>query len=56
MGPNRVDVSIPSPEVEKRPGFRNIVFSCYLEFQAMEIARKPSDSESNTPLLKAFRF
>jgi hypothetical protein len=48
-GPNKVDVSLPSPEDRNRPSFRNIVFSTYLEFLTMAKIHKPSDSEWYTP-------
>jgi hypothetical protein len=47
-GPNRVGVSLPSPEDGDRSSFRNVVFSRYLEFRTMDEAHKPSDSECST--------
>jgi hypothetical protein len=44
-GPNRVCVFLPKPEDENRPGFRNVVFSNYLESQMTDEAHTPSDSE-----------
>jgi hypothetical protein len=40
-----VDVSLPSHEDGNRSVFRNVVFSVYLEFRAMDRVQKPSDSE-----------
>jgi hypothetical protein len=34
-GPSRLVVSLPSPKDGNRSSFRNVVFSSYLEFQAM---------------------
>jgi hypothetical protein len=45
-GHNRVDVSRPSPQNGNKPGFRNITFYSYLEFQMMDKVHKPSDSKS----------
>jgi hypothetical protein len=45
MGPNRVGVSIPSPEDENKSCFRNTVFSSYLEFRTMKKVQEPSDFE-----------
>jgi hypothetical protein len=42
-GPNRVGVSIPSPEDGIRSNFRNVVFSSYLEFRTMGKVYEPSD-------------
>jgi hypothetical protein len=44
-GPNRVDISLPSTEDEKRSSVRNVVFSSYLEFQTIDKVQKTSDSE-----------
>jgi hypothetical protein len=43
-GPNRVDVSLPSPEDGNRSSFWSVVFSSYLEFWAKEKVQKPSNS------------
>jgi hypothetical protein len=40
-GPNRVGVSPPPSEDGNKSSFRNIVFSSYLEFRAMNKSRKP---------------
>jgi hypothetical protein len=53
-GPNRVYVSLPSPEKGNRSSFRNVVF-WYLEFQAMNKFQKPSSSECYTTTLKPLR-
>jgi hypothetical protein len=45
MGPNRVGVSLPSPEDENRSSFRNVVFSTYLKFLAMGKAQKPCNPD-----------
>jgi hypothetical protein len=42
-GPNKVDVSLPSPEDGNRFIFRNIVFSSYLEFRRMDKIQNASD-------------
>jgi hypothetical protein len=47
-GPNRVDVSLFSPEDGKRSNFRNLMFSSYLEFFTMDKVHKPSDSENKS--------
>jgi hypothetical protein len=44
-GPNRVGVSLPSPEDGNRSSFRDVVFSGYLEFQTMDRVLKLSESE-----------
>jgi hypothetical protein len=43
--PNRVGVSLLSPEDGNRPSFRNVVFSSYLEFQTIDKMHKLRDSE-----------
>jgi hypothetical protein len=48
--PNRVGVSLPSPEDGKRSSFRN-VFSTYFEFRTMDKSHKPGDSELSGVLL-----
>jgi hypothetical protein len=45
-GPNRVGVSLPSPEGRNRSSFRNVVFSSYLEFRKIDEVYKHIDSES----------
>jgi hypothetical protein len=40
-GPNRVGVSLPSPEDGNRSSFRNVVFSSYLEFGTMDKPTNP---------------
>jgi hypothetical protein len=45
-GPNRVCVSIHSPEEENSSSLRNIVFASYLESRMMDRVQKPSDSEN----------
>jgi hypothetical protein len=42
--PNRVAVSLPSPEEGNRSSFRNAVFQ-YLEFRTMDKVQKPSNSK-----------
>jgi hypothetical protein len=44
-GPNRLGVSLPSPEDGNRLSFRNIVFRNYLEFWMMDATHKASVSE-----------
>jgi hypothetical protein len=44
-GPNRVDVSLPSPESGNRFSFRNVVCPSYLEFRAIGKVQKPSNFE-----------
>jgi hypothetical protein len=53
--PNRVGVSLPSPEDGNRSSFRNFVFCYYLEFRTMNKVQKPSHSECYTPLSEPFR-
>jgi hypothetical protein len=36
--PNRVGVSLPSPEDGNRSSFRNVVFSSYLEFRNLSVS------------------
>jgi hypothetical protein len=48
-GPNRVGVSLPSPEDRNRSSFRNIVFSRYLKFREMMKDKNPINSECCTP-------
>jgi hypothetical protein len=43
--PNWVGASLPSPEDGSRSSFRNVVFSGYIEFRAMDKVHKPDDSE-----------
>jgi hypothetical protein len=45
-GPNRVGLSLSSPEDGKRSSFRNIAFYSYLEFRTMDAVHKLSDSEN----------
>jgi hypothetical protein len=45
MGPNKVGVSLPSPEDGSGSNFRNVVFSIHLEFRTMAKVHKPSDCE-----------
>jgi hypothetical protein len=45
---NRLCVSLPFPEDGKRSSFRNVVFSSYLEFLAIDEVHKLSDSESES--------
>jgi hypothetical protein len=44
-GPNKVDVSLLSPEGRSRSDFRNIVFPIYLEFRTMGKVQKSNISE-----------
>jgi hypothetical protein len=44
-GPNKVGVSLTSPEDGNRSSFRNVVFSSDLGFRTMDKVQKPSDSE-----------
>jgi hypothetical protein len=56
-GPNRVGVSLPSPEDGNRSSFLNVVFLLsYLEVRAMNKVHKPSDSECYTPSSESFRI
>jgi hypothetical protein len=48
-GPNRVGVSLPSPEDGNRCIFRNVVVRSYLEFRTIDNVQKPSNSECCTP-------
>jgi hypothetical protein len=43
--PNRVGVSLPSPEDGNRSSFRHFVFFIYLESRTMDKVQKPSDSK-----------
>jgi hypothetical protein len=45
MKPNRVGVSLRSPEYGNRSSFRNVLFSSYLEFRTVGKVQKPSDSK-----------
>jgi hypothetical protein len=44
-GPNRVDISLLSPENGNRPSSQNVEFCSYLEFWTMDRVHDPSDSE-----------
>jgi hypothetical protein len=44
-GPEKVGVSLPSPEDRNRSCFRNILFPSYLDYRMMGVVQKPSDSE-----------
>jgi hypothetical protein len=55
-GPNRVGASLPSPEDVKRPSFKNVMFSSYLEFRMMDRAHNLSDCEYYTPSSEYLRF
>jgi hypothetical protein len=48
MGPNRIDVSLPSAEDRYRASFRNVVLSSYLEFRIMDKVYKPNTSNSES--------
>jgi hypothetical protein len=50
-GPNRVGVSLPSPEAGNRSSFWTVVFSGYLQLQTIDKAYKPSESEKKTRML-----
>jgi hypothetical protein len=56
MGPNRVGVSVSSPEDGNGSSFKDDVFSIYLEFQAMNKALKTSYSVLRTTVKTIFRF
>jgi hypothetical protein len=43
--PNRLGISLPSPEAGNRSSLRNVVFSSYLEFRTINEVEKPNDSE-----------
>jgi hypothetical protein len=43
--PNRVGVSLFSPEDGNESSFRNAMFSDYLEFWTIDKAQEPTDSE-----------
>jgi hypothetical protein len=53
-GPNRVGVSLPSPEDGDRSSFRNVVFPIYLELWTMGKVHKSSDSECYTQSSEPF--
>jgi hypothetical protein len=55
QGPNRVRVSLLSPEDVNRSAFRNVVFSSYVEFPTMDGVHKSSDSGCYTPTSEHFR-
>jgi hypothetical protein len=44
-GPNRVGVSLSSPEDGNRSSFWNVVFSSYLKFRPIDQVQKLNDSE-----------
>jgi hypothetical protein len=44
-GLKRLNVSLPSPERGSRSGFRNVVFSIYLEFWTVDKVNKLRHSE-----------
>jgi hypothetical protein len=44
--PNRIGVSLPSPEDVNRSSFRNVAFSSYLELRKMKKGHKSSDSDN----------
>jgi hypothetical protein len=44
-GPNRLGDSFPSHVGGNWSSFRNVAFSTYLEFRAVDKVHKPSDSE-----------
>jgi hypothetical protein len=51
--PNNVGVFLLSPENGNRSSFRNVMFSSYLEFRALDKVQKPSDSEVHRGLSKS---
>jgi hypothetical protein len=55
-GPNRIGVSLPSPEDRNRYCSRNIVLPSYLEFRTVERVQESSDSEYRIPSPEPFRF
>jgi hypothetical protein len=55
-GPERVDVSLPSPEEEKRCSFRDVSFYSYLEYRTMDRVQKLSDSECYKLSSEPFRL
>jgi hypothetical protein len=40
----------------KHNSFRNVVFSCYLEFRTMDEVQKPSDSECCSPFIVQYSY
>jgi hypothetical protein len=44
-GPNKLGVSLSSPEDGNRSSFRKVVFSGYLEFPTMDEVQIPSNSQ-----------
>jgi hypothetical protein len=46
-GPNRVGVTLPSPEDGNMSSYRNVAVSSYLEFRTMDKVQNPSDSRKN---------
>jgi hypothetical protein len=54
--PNGVRASLPTPEDGNRSSLQTIVFCSYLEFQMMDKAHKPNDSECYAVLSEHFRF
>jgi hypothetical protein len=56
MGPNRVGVSLPSPEDGNRSSFLNVMFSGYLEFRTMHKVQKPGNSECYTASSEPFNI
>jgi hypothetical protein len=52
--PNRVGVSLLSPEDGNRSILRNAVFSIYLELRTIDKVHKPSDSVCYTPSAALF--
>jgi hypothetical protein len=55
-GGRRVEVSLPSHEDGNRSGFRNVVFSSYLEFRTMDRVQNLSNSDCNTLASELFRI
>jgi hypothetical protein len=59
-GPNTAGVFYPSSENGKRPSFRNVVFSSYLEFRTIDKVHKPSDfvcyTQSSETIIFCVRF
>jgi hypothetical protein len=54
--PNRVGVSLLSPEDETISVFQNVVFSSYLEFRTVDKVHIPSDSENQRILREYCTF
>jgi hypothetical protein len=52
LGTQQCFISLQSPEDGNRSGFRNVMFSSYLELRTVDIVHKPSDSECKIKVSK----